>query len=482
MLDLEPDGAVAFAVVAVDVQGRADQAGAQQFALPAGQGLAQRLFAQRQRRGARRQAQGLTVQGARGPAGGGEQAVAAADDFECRRLTAGGGRPGAARRSLDIDHDGQQGAGDAHQSADGAAGRRGGRVVMGAGGGDALGRGGASALEGGEAAVGQGQDAQGRGQARDGGGDRLGRRLGQLGQGVVQGQQVEQQLQTHFRGAGGVTAVDGHGGFQRAGQAFQGGAANAGPGLAGQGAAGDGGGGQALGPAHQAAGRAQQLAGLPRQNVGQAQALGLGRHPGQTPPGAGQLIGAARQNVGVPREGRPAIEQVVPSEGQRQSLTQAAIAVGHHLGHPGEGVQFDGEGAAGGGAVPQVGGALGVEAEPGQGEAARQQGARGLFAQGAEVAGADGEPVGAGALQRHGVAGQAVELDPQLARGQLPGDGGPERRVGLGTARRAHRGADRGALQAGDMAFGQAAFCFARGEGAEGAHAAAAFRAWMLAA
>ncbi|MNV56690.1 hypothetical protein D3C71_1489900 [compost metagenome] len=145
-------------------------------------------------------------------------------------------------------------------------------------------------------------------------------------------------------------------------------------------------------------------------------------------------------------------------------------------------MQFDGEGAAGGGAVPQVGGALGVEAEPGQGEAARQQGARGLFAQGAEVAGADGEPVGAGALQRHRIAGQAVELDPKLARGQLPGDGGPERRVGLGAAGGAHGCAHRGALEAGDMALGQPAFGFARGEGAKGAHAAAAFRAWMLAA
>ncbi|MNY34697.1 hypothetical protein D3C86_1690580 [compost metagenome] len=156
--------------------------------------------------------------------------------------------------------------------------------------------------------------------------------------------------------------------------------------------------------------------------------------------------------------------------------------MGHHLGHPDEGVQFDGEGAAGGGAVPQVGGALGVEAEPGQGEAARQQGARRFFAQGAEVARADREAVGAGALQRHRIAGQAVELDPQLARGQLPGDGGPERRVGLGAARGAHRSADRRALEAGNVALGQAAFCFARGEGAEGAHAAAAFRAWMLAA
>ncbi|MNL18254.1 hypothetical protein D3C87_1393920 [compost metagenome] len=270
--------------------------------------------------------------------------------------------------------------------------------------------------------------------------------------------------------------------LQGVGQAFQRGATDTGPGLARQGAAGDGGGGQALGPAHQATRRTQQLAGLPRQNVGQAQALGLGRHPGQTPPGAGQLIGAARQNVGVPREGRPAIEQVVPSEGQRQSLTQAAIAVGHHLGHPGEGVQFDGEGAAGGGAVPQVGGALGVEAEPGQGEAARQQGARRLVAQGAEVAGTDGEPFGAGAPQGHGVAGQAVELDPKLAGGQLSGDGAPQGRIGLWAAGRAHRGANGRALQAGDVALSQSAFRFARGEGAKGAHAAAAFRAWMLAA
>ncbi|MNE18174.1 hypothetical protein D3C80_1111920 [compost metagenome] len=149
VLDLEPDGAVSLAVVAGDVQGRADQAGAQKVGLPAGQGLAQGLFAQRQGRGAGRQAQGLTVEGAWGPSGRGEQAVAAADDFERRRLTASGGRPGAARRGLDIDHDGQQGAGDAHQSTDRAAGRGGGCIIMGAGGGDAFRRGRPAALEGG---------------------------------------------------------------------------------------------------------------------------------------------------------------------------------------------------------------------------------------------------------------------------------------------------------------------------------------------
>ncbi|MNX59944.1 hypothetical protein D3C86_908340 [compost metagenome] len=424
----------------------------------------------------------MTVQGARGPSGRGEQAVTAADDFQRGGLAAGSGRPGAARRSLDIHHDGQQGAGDAHQSADGAAGRRGGRVVMGAGGGDTLGRGWPSALEGGEAAVGQGQDAQGSGQARDGGGHRLGRRLRQLGQGVVKGQQVEQQLQTHFRGAGGVTAVGGDGDLQRGGQALQGGAANTGPGLAREGAAGHGGGGQALGPAHQPAGRTQQLTRLTRQNAGQAQAFSLGRHPGQTPSGAGQMIGAARQNAGIPGEGRPAVEQVVPGQGQGQGFAQAAIAVGHHLGQPGEGVQFDGEGAAGRGAVPQVGGALGVKAEARQSEAARQQRTRSFFAQGAEVARADGEAVGAGALQRQGVAGQAVELDPQLAGGQLSRDGGPQGGVGLGPSDGAHRGADRRALEAGDVALGQTAFRFAGGEGAEGAHAAAAFKAWILAA
>ncbi len=165
VLDLQPDGAVAFLMLTCDVQGGADQARTQKLALPAGQGFAQRLFAQGQGRGAGRQAQGLAVQGARRPPGRGEQAVAAANDLQRGGLAAGGGRPGVAGRGLDIDHDGQQRAGDAQQAADGAAGRGGGRIVMGAGGGDAFRRRGAAALEHGQAAVGQGLNAQGQGQA-----------------------------------------------------------------------------------------------------------------------------------------------------------------------------------------------------------------------------------------------------------------------------------------------------------------------------
>src|SRR5690606_29683914 len=202
--------------------------------LPARQGFAQRLFAQGQGGGAGRQAQGLAVQGARSPSGRGEQAIAAADDLQGGRLAAGGGRPGVAGRGLDIDHDGQQRAGDAQQAADEAAGGGGGRIVMGAGGGDAFRRRGAAALEDGQAAVGQGLEAQGQGQARDGLGHRLGRHLRQLGQGVVQRQQVEQQLQPHLRRARGVGAVGGDGGGQGAGQTFQSLVADGGAGLAGQ--------------------------------------------------------------------------------------------------------------------------------------------------------------------------------------------------------------------------------------------------------
>ncbi len=363
VLDLQPDGAVAFLMLARDVQGGADQARAQKLALPAGQGFAQRLFAQRQGRGAGRQAQGLAVQRARRPSGRGEQAVAAADDLQRGGLAAGGGRPGVAGRGLDIDHDGQQRAGDAQQAADGAAGRRGGRIVMGAGGGDAFRRRGAAALEHGQASIGQGLDAQGQGQARDGLGHRLGRHLRQLGQGVVQRQQVEQQLQPHLRRARGVGAVGGDRDGQGAGQAFQRLVADGGAGLAGQGAAGDGGGRQALGPAHDPARRPQQLARLMGQDVGQLQPLDLGRCARQPPSGAGQVIDAAGQDVGIPGEGGPAAEHLAPGQGHGQGLARPAIALGHHGGHPVEAVQLDREGAAGGGAVPQRHRAVGVQAQ-----------------------------------------------------------------------------------------------------------------------
>src|SRR5690606_30849878 len=245
----------AFLMLAGDVQGGADEARAQQLALPARQRLGQRLFAQRQGRGARRQAQCLSVQGARRPSCRGEQAVAAADDLQGRGLAAGGGRPGVARRDLAIDHDGQQGAGDAQQAADHAAGRGGGGVVMGAGGGDALGRGGPAALKHGQLPIGQGLQAQGHRQARNGLGQRLGRDFGQLGQGVVQRQQVEEQLQPHFRRARGVGAVGGDRGGQGGGQTFQRLVADGGAGLAGQGAARAGGGGEARGPGQDPGGR-----------------------------------------------------------------------------------------------------------------------------------------------------------------------------------------------------------------------------------
>ncbi|MNE16416.1 hypothetical protein D3C80_1093590 [compost metagenome] len=353
---------------------------------------------------------------------------------------------------------------------------------MGARGGHSFRCGGAAALEDGQAPVRQGLDPQGQGQARDGLGHRLGRHLRQLGQGVVEGQQIEQQLQTHLRRARCVGAVGGDRGRQGPGQAFQRPAADRGAGLARQGAAGDGGGGQALGPAHGPARRTQQLTRLTGQDVGQAQPLDFGRHARQAPPGASQAIDAAGQDVGIPREGRPAAEHLMPGQDHGQGLARAAVAGRHHGGHPGEAVQLDREGAAGSGAVPQGQRAVGVEAQSRQGQLARQQGARRLLGQGAEVARTDGEAFGGRAAQGQAVAGQAVELDPQLARRQPLGDRGPQARVGPSARAGADRRPHRRALEAGNVPLGQGDVAVARGEGAEGAHAAAAFKAWMLAA
>ncbi len=353
---------------------------------------------------------------------------------------------------------------------------------MRAGGGDALRRGGAAALEHGQLPIGQGLQAQGHRQARNGLGHRLWRDFGQLGQGVVQRQQVEQQLQPPFRRARGVGAVGGDRGGQGGGQTFQRLVADGGAGLAGQGASRDGGGGQTLGPAQDPAGRPQQLARLMGQDVGQLQALDLGRCARQPPSGAGQVIDAAGQNVRIPGKGRPAAEDLMPGQGQGQDFAHAAIALSHHGGQPVEAVQLDGEGAAGRGAVPQLRRRSGVQAQARQRQLARQQGARRLFGQGAEVARAYGETLGGRTAQRQAVAGQAVQFDPRLARHQALGDRGPQARVRSGAGGGAHGGPHRGALQAGDVPFSQGDVAVARGEGAEGAHAAGAFRAWMLAA
>ena len=201
MLHVQPDGAVAVALIGGDMDRRPDQARAQQFALPAAQRFVQRPLAQGQGRMAGRQPQGLTIRRPRGPAGAGHQPILAAGDLQRHRLGAGGRPPGATGRRGGVGDDGQQGAGDPRQAGDGSGRRmsgialgRGG-LVMGAGGGDTGDGGRSPALETGQATVGQGQKPQALRQAGDGARYGVRRRLGQLGQGVVQGQQVEQQLQ-----------------------------------------------------------------------------------------------------------------------------------------------------------------------------------------------------------------------------------------------------------------------------------------------
>ena len=207
VLHLQPDGAVAFATVGRDVDRRADKPGTQQVALPSAQRLVQRPLAQGQGRMGRGQAQGLAVGGGRGPARAGEQPISAAGDLQRQRLGAGRCAPGAMRRRSRVGDHRQQRAGDACQAGDLSDGQGLGILVMGASGGDPFGVGGAPALEAGQPAVGQGQDAQSLSQAGDGGGNAFGRRLGQLRQGVVQRQQVQQQLQPGLGAARGMAAV-----------------------------------------------------------------------------------------------------------------------------------------------------------------------------------------------------------------------------------------------------------------------------------
>ena len=356
---------------------------------------------------------------------------------------------------------------------------------MGAGGRDPFGAGGAPALEAGQPTVGQGQDTQAPGQAGDGGGNAFGRRLGQLRQGVVQRQQVQQQLQPCLGAARGMAAVLLDRDLQRAVQRRQGATTQALPRRPGQDAAADGRRRQPLGPAGQSAGRTQQLARLARQAVGQGQPFRLGRdrpHPSRR---AGQIDDPTGQDFRPPGEGRPSGEGIGPGHGQPKGLARAAIPLSHQRRQPGEGVQFHRERPGRAGPVPRIArrlhlhGGAGQHEPPGQHIAARRRIVR------AEVARRGGEGADLAPLQRQPIARQAVKLDPQLARRQPPGDGGPQAGAGRGVAG-AHGRPDGRAGQAGNLARGhvQTGVLATRGEGTERAHArsGAAFRAAILAA
>lgn len=232
----------------------------------------------------------------------------------------------------------------------------------------------------------------------------------------------------------------------------QGAGAQAGPDGAAEHAAGHGGGGQAGGAVGDGAGRAQQLARLAGQQVGQGQPVGLGADLAHAAGGGGEVEDPAGEDLGGPGEGRPAAEAGLPQLGQAHRLARAALAIEHQRGQPAELVQLDGEGLGRADAVEGVGPGGEVEAGSGQGQAAAEhQLAEGRLMR-PRIARAGGEGGGlAAAAQGQGVAGQAVELHPQLARQQAAGEGGPQGRAG-GRAGGPHRGADRGAGQArGDV-------------------------------
>ncbi len=213
---------------------------------------------------------------------------------------------------------------------------------------------------------------------------------------------------------------------QRARQPGQGRAPQPRPRGAGQHAAGEGGGDQTLGLARQTARRSQQLTPLTPQQVGQPRPFGLGRHRPHAPRRAGEVEHASGEDFGAPGERRPAAKVVCPGQGEAQALARAPVALGHQAGHPGEGMELDGEAPCRAGPVPRIGGGLGLEARSGQGEAAAQHALARRRVMGAEVARSRGEGRGLARRQGQAVAGQAIQLDPHLTGQQPAGDGEPQ--------------------------------------------------------
>ena len=275
-----------------------------------------------------------------------------------------------------------------------------------------------------------------------------------------------------------MAAVGVDGAVQRAGQTAEGGSAQGDAGRPGQHTAGHGCGRQPFGASGQTAGRTQQLPSLAAEDVGQPDPFRLGRDLSHAAGGAGQIEGAPRQHLRSPGERRPARKGRAPGQGQTHGLPGSALALQHQRRQPGEGVQFGGEGPAGAWPVPGILRRGGLEAGPGEDEAAVDSGLAGGGIRGPEVARRGRERLHRRALQRQAVAGKAVELDPELAD-QHPAD---DRRPQAGTRRGAGAAdgrAHRGAAQARNLARGRGVGLCA-GEGGERIHAV--FSAWILAA
>ncbi len=233
-------------------------------------------------------------------------------------------------------------------------------------------RDGLAPVEGGQLAVGQGEEPRGAGQAVDGAADGLGRGPAALAQGVVQGHQVEQQLQPGLGRAAGVAAVGQHDQVDlglddlepRVDQAI------ARP--LGQHAAGDRGGDGALQRAVGRVGGLEQLAGLAGQVHRQVGDLGVRAPGGQGAGGAGQVEHPPLQALAAPAEGVPAPEHPAPVVDQPQGAAGALGPDGGQVGQPVEAVQGHGEAAAGAGGVERVAGLAHAQGPARQGHDARQ--------------------------------------------------------------------------------------------------------------
>ena len=255
-------------------------------------------------------------------------------------------------------------------------------VLLGAGGRDIGALALLAAVEGGEPPVGQGQEPHRAGKPVDRAKQLFRRREPALGQRVVEGREVEIELERRLRISRGVAAVRGDRRRQRTAQPRQ---ALAQQPLArppGEGGAGDRRHRRALGPARRAVVELQQPARLTTEVEGDARRLRVGGSGAQGPRRTGEIIDPPLQHFGAPGEGVPAAEGSRPLQRQPQSLGRAVRTGGQKIAHPAEPMQVDGEPAAGARPVP------GIAARPWrQGLAAEDEGPGEDLAAGAEVDG-----------------------------------------------------------------------------------------------
>lgn len=301
-------------------------------------------------------------------------------------------------------------------------------------------RSGLAALERGQPSVRQGEEAQGGGQPVDRAGQRLGRRVATLEQGVVQREEIEQQRHPGLRRARGMHAVGQHRHIQRRGQRDQRRAHQTLTRRAGQHGAGGGGDRQPLGRARGLGRELQQTPRLAGQAVGQSRGLEIGGERGQARPGRGQIGHPPLQRLPAPGKTVPAAEQSAPGQDVSQRRDRAGFARRHQIAQPVHPVQGEREGARGAGLVPGIPVRPDLERLARQGEGPGQQGLSDRGIGGARLPRGHEKPPRARPAQRQPVRGRTGPLRRRLSPDRRRRRAQPQQRPGVGAKAAGSRG------------------------------------------